>query len=451
VTASGEAPPLVDAAGLPVPEALLVPLLDAAARTVLGLDPDGLPAVLRPLAGFDRRGLQSNTARQQLRRAFEVDADFREQVVEQFREQPDVHAALDGWEPEHAVTRAEDAAERDDLPWLASALCAARPKGWAFGLGVVCAVFTRERTEKEHEDDRRAHETELAALEEARRRAETARDAALEQLARLERELKDERASRRERERRAREEVEAAVRARDDAESAAEVAHAALTAAEVRVAREASRARAAEAEARTYKRKVAELAAQVGAASAEREPVRRAHAVDAPPGPSPAAEPPAARGDAARGGMRARPPCPPGMAPDAPDALDAMLRTRGVVLVVDGYNVSMAGWGDATVADQRARMTAALERLHLRLRCDVVVVFDGADVGSPPSIRRSGVRVRFSADGQDADPVIVQEVNEQPARVPVIVASSDRWVREHAEAAGATAVPATTLLDVLRR
>ena len=68
------------------------------------------------------------------------------------------------------------------------------------------------------------------------------------------------------------------------------------------------------------------------------------------------------------------------MRADRPDALDAMLRTRGVVLVVDGYNVSMLGWRDATVAEQRDRLVAALSGLHLKLRCDVVVVFDGADV-----------------------------------------------------------------------
>ena len=53
---------------------------------------------------------------------------------------------------------------------------------------------------------------------------------------------------------------------------------------------------------------------------------------------------------------RATPLCPPGMRTDRPDALDAMLRTRGVVLVVDGYNVSMLGWRESTVAEQRDRL-----------------------------------------------------------------------------------------------
>jgi predicted RNA-binding protein with PIN domain len=110
----------------------------------------------------------------------------------------------------------------------------------------------------------------------------------------------------------------------------------------------------------------------------------------------------------------------------------------------------MAGWADASARDQRTRLLAALERLHRRVRCDVLVVFDGADVVgvSPPT--RAGVHVVFSADGEEADPVIVREVSARPKRVPVIVVSSDGWVRDHAEAEGATVVPSPVLLNVLR-
>jgi hypothetical protein len=47
--------------------------------------------------------------------------------------------------------------------------------------------------------------------------------------------------------------------------------------------------------------------------------------------------------------------------------------------------------------------------------------------------------------------VIVREVAARPPRVPVIVASSDGWVHDHADAEGATVVPSPVLLDVLRR
>ncbi|MCJ7670447.1 MAG: NYN domain-containing protein, partial [Acidimicrobiia bacterium] len=117
----------------------------------------------------------------------------------------------------------------------------------------------------------------------------------------------------------------------------------------------------------------------------------------------------------------------------------------------DGYNVSMEGWSDASVADQRERLVAALARLHLRLRCEVVVFFDGADVDAPPPLRRPGVRVLFSSGGEKADPVVVREVARLPNTTAAIVVSSDQWVRDQAAAEGATVVSSGVLLEVLRR
>jgi predicted RNA-binding protein with PIN domain len=475
-------------AALPVPETLLMPLLEVAAEMVTRLSAAEMPAVLRPLAGFDRRRLTtSSPARQQLRKALDADEDFREQVVERFREKAAVVAALEGWTTDAALALVEDAAARADLPLLASTLYAARPRGWTFGLGMVCAAAALERTEKEREDDAKAADVRLASVDEARRRAEEARDAAAVEATRLENELKEERRARRERERHADDDVEEAERRRRDAETVAERARAEADDAQARLVREGERARDAEQRLRALRREIdertqtreaepepltrrevdalataAEAARQVAAAlegltRRARDSVASAAVVPAADMSvhMPAAEAPArpTNEPAEPGGLprRTRALCPPGMQSDTPEALDAMLRTRGVVLVVDGYNVSMAAWEDAEPLDQRERLLAALERLHLRMRCDVVVVFDGADVGTISPPRRAGVRVMFSAAGEEADPVIVREVAALPRRVPVIVASSDKWVREHAEAEGATAVSKAALLDVLRR
>jgi predicted RNA-binding protein with PIN domain len=60
------------------------------------------------------------------------------------------------------------------------------------------------------------------------------------------------------------------------------------------------------------------------------------------------------------------------------------------------------------------------------------------------------VRVIFSAAGEDADPVVVREAASYGRRAPVLVASSDRWVWEHAEKEGATVVGARALLSAMR-
>jgi hypothetical protein len=211
------------ALALPVPETLLVPLLEVAAEIVTELAPAETPGVLRPLAGFDRRRLTtSSPARQQLRKALDADDDFRMHVVDAFREKPEVTAALEAWSVDAAIALVEDAAARADLPLLASTLYAARPRGWTYGLGVVCAAAELARTEKEQADDAKAAEVRLASVDEARRRAEGARDASLLDVARLEDELKEERRSRREREGRADTEVQEAERRSRDAEAVAE-------------------------------------------------------------------------------------------------------------------------------------------------------------------------------------------------------------------------------------
>ena len=62
-------------------------------------------------------------------------------------------------------------------------------------------------------------------------------------------------------------------------------------------------------------------------------------------------------------------------------------------MIVDGYNVSMLAWPDASAAEQRERLCDALVEFHLRVRCEVTVVFDGAEVPGVRPLRRRGLRV----------------------------------------------------------
>jgi hypothetical protein len=61
------------------------------------------------------------------------------------------------------------------------------------------------------------------------------------------------------------------------------------------------------------------------------------------------------------------------------------------------------------------------------------------------------VRVVFSPEGEEADAVVVREAMNLPGEVPVVVASSDGWVAEHARKADARVVSSGTLLRALRR
>jgi predicted RNA-binding protein with PIN domain len=465
----------------PVPEPLLAPLLDAAGEILRALEPAEVPPILRPVAEFDRRGLARGAARQQLLRAIETESTFRERAVERFTARSDVSEALEAWDPGDAVGIVEDVADGPTLPILASALYAARPPGWAFGLGVASAAFERQRNEQQAGVDERARVSQVEGMAESRRRAEAARVAAEQKAERLGVDLREERQSRRDREAEAAQAVSAAERKLGEAQRQLTEARAALEAAEGRVEREAAKARKSEDELRELRRAMKEaedkqrasdpdavagmpvlrrddLRALIDAAdmahrlatglSGVAEGARRLvqpQASESPPAP-PARETPQRERR-----RRAQPRVPPGMVEDDPDALDAMLRTPRAVLVVDGYNVSMLAWGDAAPAQQRDRLLSAISELQLRTRARIILVFDGADVAGVLPPRRPGVRVVFSPEGEEADAVVVRQAMDLPVEVPVVVASSDGWVAEHARESGARVVSSPTLLRALRR
>ncbi len=144
---------------------------------------------------------------------------------------------------------------------------------------------------------------------------------------------------------------------------------------------------------------------------------------------------------------------PGGIFDDSVEAAEHLLRAPGVALVVDGYNVTMTGWPELAAAEQRRRLVGVLAELAARTATEIDIVFDGADLGTirVPAPVRSLVHVRFSPPGVEADDVVLDMVAQLPATRPVVVASSDKRVRDGARALGANVVHARQLLDALRR
>lgn len=135
-----------------------------------------------------------------------------------------------------------------------------------------------------------------------------------------------------------------------------------------------------------------------------------------------------------------------------PDLLDELLRLPRVHLVVDGYNVTKAGYPTLPLAEQRARLLRGLTGLAARTGAEVTCVFDGAELAGPvPAVRSRGVRTLFSPAGETADALIARLVRAEPAGRPLVVVSSDREVAAAAAAAGAHPVPSPALLRRLER
>lgn len=132
-------------------------------------------------------------------------------------------------------------------------------------------------------------------------------------------------------------------------------------------------------------------------------------------------------------------------------AAEHLLRSPGVVVLVDGYNVAKLGWPDVSLERQRALCVDAAEALARRWGTDLHVVFDGADVVGAHTRERRLVRVVYSPEGVTADDVLRAEVAALDPTRPVLVVTNDQAVLADVKAAGANSIASETFLALARR
>jgi predicted RNA-binding protein with PIN domain len=118
-------------------------------------------------------------------------------------------------------------------------------------------------------------------------------------------------------------------------------------------------------------------------------------------------------------------------------------------VLIDGYNVSMLGWPNRPIDEQRTALVKSVENMALRFGTDATIVFDGADVVGAHSLERRSTRVLFSPSGVIADDVIRAEVDRTPDGRHVVVVTNDAEIARDVRAAGANVLPSNALLAVL--
>jgi predicted RNA-binding protein with PIN domain len=142
-------------------------------------------------------------------------------------------------------------------------------------------------------------------------------------------------------------------------------------------------------------------------------------------------------------------PCrlPPGISPDTPDALWALVRVPKLQVVVDGYNVSLhaAGRPELDLPDQRLWLEQVAAALVARYRCRVRLVFDGSDHSGGSHTPPRGVQVLFTAEHETADDRIVALLEALPD-VPSLVVTGDRELAGRCADAGANVLSAAAFL-----
>jgi predicted RNA-binding protein with PIN domain len=450
------------------------PELPAAAREVVArwaaaalrsLPAADVPPRLRPVAAFAPARL-AGRAGLQLEQATADDPLFRQRVADRARsEYPAWAESLEAAGEPKARSAGESTAGSAEAPppvppgvpadVAAALLWVLRPAGWQAGVGEAADRLAAERRQRQlaqgerAEDDRRARlqaQVEQARDEAAQARGELAE--AHRELARVRRELREARA--------------AGGRSDAAARSAAAEAQAQAT---------ALRAELAEARAERDRQAAAAAAAE-GAAEAARALLREGRALadarakllldtvtDAalglrrelglPPASVRPGDVVAASAEAPGAltgpGPRARP-------TDDPARLDELLALPGAHLIVDGYNVTKAGYGELSLEQQRDRLLTGLAALAARTGAEVSCVFDGAESGgSAPRLVARGIRVLFSRAGEIADAVIRRLAAAEPGGRVVVVVSSDREVAEGVARSGARPVESAALLRLLGR
>jgi predicted RNA-binding protein with PIN domain len=116
------------------------------------------------------------------------------------------------------------------------------------------------------------------------------------------------------------------------------------------------------------------------------------------------------------------------------------------VLLVDGYNVSLALHAGHPLGEQRRWLVERLRPLGRRGRATPVVVFDGDGEGRSQR-DPSGVEVRFTASGTIADDEIVFAVAATDE--PVLVITDDVELQERVRAEGGNVLGTVHLLGAI--
>ena len=134
---------------------------------------------------------------------------------------------------------------------------------------------------------------------------------------------------------------------------------------------------------------------------------------------------------------------PGAMFDDSSEAAGFLLRTDGVMVLVDGYNVAKWKWADATPRELRERLLSMVSQVAQRTGAQAHIVFDGAyaDGVSTMSGGSARVRVSFTTADVEADDMLLDLAAAARPGQPVVVVSSDRRVRDGAVALGVNAVP----------
>lgn len=404
-----------------LPEDIALSLLKGVAAFIRATPTQDLPANVRRFAGFRTAGL---IRQRDALLGFLFDDTTRPRVAEWIDEGKPPLSKQDVENLRLAVAQEDGWAEA----LIARSTQAGQPTGIDDGkLKAVQKDLERERTKVQKQKDEARRVKEEAVQEQKRAKAVTA---GLEkQLADLAQQLATQ-------EKHASESAGRAASATEERDREVRRAKSEVAKAQAEVERLRDEVRAARREAAWLKEQVLDLEEQLAKKKKRKVPSKQV-ALDEPTGPrKPLA-------------------VPRGRFEDDPQTLAAWMDVPGVLLVIDGYNVTRHESGYATLpfAGQRERLLDGVERLARRRKLSATIVWDAqymttAERPAATVSRRSPVTEIFTAEGEIADDRIVKLLETGPP-YPAVVATNDRELRDRVGALGATVATSQQLLSLL--
>ena len=496
--------PASEKESLAIPDFLLMPLVEAAFTVVKKNEESDIPTALKRISHFDAKALNNSTARTQIIQSIQNNPGFADMVSEEFFSRVEVGVAFSQWNANRTQVLVQEAASRNDLPLLASILWIKKPEKYSFALGMIVALSSVSMMENEQRETQRAEQTKVTHLQNSFEREKGRADLLKSDVDRLEAELRDERRTRRVREQRLEAQAASLQKQVDSNDEVTLRLKEAKERTNSRLEQEASRAqelekrlKMAQNEASVKSEKISQLQEQLASAlSSEMELTYEdlqklilaqknaeeisstimaimnktrsilsnkvtdsSNQLTAPQntqGPSqveqvtlnsqtPTRLP--ERKAAIEGTKRTPVVVPPGMPLESDASLRTVFTQQDLVILIDGYNVSLNSFGNLSLELQRDRIVACATSVEARFHPSCLVVFDGQSSGTRGRIQ-SKVHVVFSPSGVTADDVIVERIRVTPRDKPVLVVTSDRNLAARAKGLGCEVISSASFVSV---
>lgn len=475
-TETTHAHPAADISVVSLPDFLLMPLVEAAFAVIKKNEETEIPTSLRRISHFDSKALNNSTARGQIIQSLVNNPQFCELVEEEFFNRVEVDSAFSGWSPQRAQEIVAEAATRNDLPLLASMLWLKKPSQCDFALGLIVAYSSVAMMESESRDSQRAEVTRISHIEKSFEKEKARAELLQSDVKRLETELREERQARRVRELRQEAQVSQLQKQIDQHDEVMERSKENKERQQQRLEREASRAheletrlRIAQEDVKAKSEKVAQLQEQLASAlSSDMELTyedlqnlivaqKEAEAIsqsilkimNKTRSILSQAETPVAQAAPVeqKSEPRTRVAIPQGLSLESEASLKTVFAQKDLVVLVDGYNVSLNSFGDLSLELQRERTVACVTNVETRFHPSCVIVFDGQSASTRGRIQ-SKVHVVFSPAGTTADDVIIERIKVTPKDRPIVVVTSDRNLGARAKGLGCEVISSQAFVNV---